>query len=109
MFTNEEVLELGFMAQAIFDLVGAGHTWELPRPDFDSLVWKTEEIDPPSWTDVQSRMEILRHEYAHNQYRRDRLSEYPAYGEQLDMIYHEGIDAWRELIQSIKEKYPKPE
>ena len=30
---------------------------------------------------------------------------YPSVVDQLDMIYHD-IDAWREKIKSIKEKYP---
>jgi hypothetical protein len=37
-----------------------------------------------------------------------RLDEYPPIAEQLDKIFHEGIDAWKAEIQAIKEKYPKP-
>ena len=37
-----------------------------------------------------------------------RLSEYPALAEQLDNIYHNGIDAWEADIAAIKAKYPKP-
>ena len=37
-----------------------------------------------------------------------RLSEYPAIAEQLDNIYHNGIDAWKADIAVIKTKYPKP-
>lgn len=37
-----------------------------------------------------------------------RLSEYPAIAEQLDNIYHNGIDAWKADIKVIKDKYPKP-
>jgi hypothetical protein len=37
-----------------------------------------------------------------------RLSEYPAMSEQLDNIFHNGIDAWKADIQAIKDKYPKP-
>lgn len=37
-----------------------------------------------------------------------RSYEYPPVHEQLDMIYHDP-DAWRELIASIKAKYPKPD
>lgn len=38
---------------------------------------------------------------------RSRLSEYPSIEEQLDQIYHKGIDAWQKNIKSIKDKYPK--
>ena len=37
-----------------------------------------------------------------------RLSEYPAMSEQLDNIFHNGIDVWKADIQAIKDKYPKP-
>ena len=37
-----------------------------------------------------------------------RLSEYPAIAEQLDNIYHNGLNAWKADIKVIKDKYPKP-
>jgi len=37
-----------------------------------------------------------------------RISEYPAIAEQMDNIYHNGIDAWKADIKVIKDKYPKP-
>ena len=36
-----------------------------------------------------------------------RVSEYPSVVDQLDKIYHEGIDAWKSDIKTIKDKYPK--
>jgi len=36
-----------------------------------------------------------------------RLSEYPSFGEQFDKLYHEGFDAWKQSIKTIKDKYPK--
>lgn len=34
--------------------------------------------------------------------------EYPSIEDQLDYIYHHGIDKWRdEMIKPIKDKYPK--
>ena len=44
-----------------------------------------------------------------NAYIQKRLDEYPAWGAQLDKIYHNGIDAWKANIKKIKDKYPKPE
>tara|TARA_B100000767_G_scaffold251187_1_gene253982 strand:- start:888 stop:1169 length:282 start_codon:yes stop_codon:yes gene_type:complete len=38
-----------------------------------------------------------------------RMAEYPAWGAQLDNIYHNGIDDWKADIKKIKDKYPKPE
>lgn len=42
-------------------------------------------------------------------YKEQRASAYPPLAEQLDKIYHDGIDAWKADIQAIKDNYPKPE
>jgi len=36
-----------------------------------------------------------------------RLEEYPTIGEQLDEIYHNGIDAWKVIIKKVKDDNPK--
>ena len=36
-----------------------------------------------------------------------RREEYPPIEDQLDKIYHSGIDAWKADIKAIKDKYPK--
>ena len=41
-------------------------------------------------------------------YQSKRVAEYPPLEEQLDKIYHSGIDAWKADIKAIKDKYPKP-
>ena len=40
-------------------------------------------------------------------YTEARRAEYPPLEEQLDKIYHSGIDAWKADIKTIKDKYPK--
>ncbi len=40
-------------------------------------------------------------------YTEARAAEYPPIVDQLDKIYHEGIDAWKADIKVIKDKYPK--
>ena len=41
-------------------------------------------------------------------YKYKRASEYPEIADQLDDIYHNGIDAWKATIKTTKDKYPKP-
>ena len=41
-------------------------------------------------------------------YKSKRRAEYPTIIDQLDKIYHSGIDAWKATIKTIKDKYPKP-
>ena len=38
---------------------------------------------------------------------RKRASEYPSIPDQLDEIYHNGIDSWKAIIKQTKDKYPK--
>ena len=45
---------------------------------------------------------------AANAYKEQRASAYPSIADQLDKIYHEGIDAWKADIAAVKQEYPKP-
>ena len=42
-----------------------------------------------------------------DQYKINRATEYPSIADQLDDIYHNGIDAWKATIKTTKDKYPK--
>lgn len=42
-----------------------------------------------------------------NAYKALRAAEYPAIVDQLDTIFHDGLEAWKEQIQAVKDKYPK--
>jgi len=46
--------------------------------------------------------------YAAPTYKELRAAEYPSIVDQLDKIYHTGIDGWKSDIQVVKDKYPKP-
>ena len=49
----------------------------------------------------------LQAEYDANQYQRDRALEYPSIEDQLDDLFHNGIEGWKASIQAVKDKYPK--
>ena len=36
-----------------------------------------------------------------------RAKEYPSIKDQLDKIYHEGIDEWKKVIKAVKDANPK--
>ena len=63
-------------------------------------------------TIVQSNVDAARTtldaEYAALEYSRNRAEAYPSVVDQLDDIYHNGIDAWKATIKATKDKYPKP-
>lgn len=42
-----------------------------------------------------------------NAYIEKRVAEYPSIPDQLDLLYHGGIDAWKASISAVKAKYPK--
>ena len=37
----------------------------------------------------------------------NRRNDYPSIADQLDDIYHNGIDGWKATIKATKDKYPK--
>ena len=56
----------------------------------------------------QSKVDAARVELAKLDYQAKRQREYPTVVDQLDSIYHNGIDAWKATIKTTKDKYPKP-
>ena len=47
-------------------------------------------------------------EFAKQEYKNKRAYEYPPLVDQLDDIYHNGIDGWKATIKTTKDKFPKP-
>ena len=41
------------------------------------------------------------------QLQENRAADYPSIENQLDDIFHNGLDAWKATIQTTKDKYPK--
>jgi len=75
--------------------------------DIDNIEWHndTPEI---SKADIQTEMDRLQTEYDAQDYARKREAEYPTIADQLDKIYHDGIDSWKEeMILPVKNKFPK--
>jgi len=56
---------------------------------------------------VQSNVDAARVELTKLDYQWKRADEYPSIADQLDDIYHNGIDAWKATIKATKDKYPK--
>ena len=43
-----------------------------------------------------------------NAYKAQRATAYPSIADQLDLLYHGGMDAWKAAIDAVKQEYPKP-
>ena len=42
-----------------------------------------------------------------NAYKSQRAAAYPSMADQLDLLYHGGMDAWKAAITAVKEEFPK--
>lgn len=58
-------------------------------------------------TEKQTIADVEANRIANMTYAEKRQVEYPSIGDQLDDIYHNGIDGWKGTIKTIKDKYPK--
>jgi len=61
----------------------------------------------PSDTEIEQAVIDAHADYASKEYQRQRAQAYPSIADQLDTIYHEGIDAWKATIAAVKQEYPK--
>ena len=55
---------------------------------------------------VAQEIETLNAKFKSTQYQRDRI--YSSIEQQLDEIFHKGLDEWKKTIQAVKDKHPKP-
>ena len=74
--------------------------------DFEQITW-LDGTTPISKADIQAKQAELQTAYDAKDYQRKRAKEYPSIVDQLDDIYHNGIDAWKATIKTTKDKYPK--
>jgi hypothetical protein len=42
-----------------------------------------------------------------NAYKGQRAAAYPSIQDQLDLLYHGGMDAWKAAITAVKQEFPK--
>ena len=62
----------------------------------------------PSEAEINAGLKAMQDAFDAKEYARKRAVEYPSVVDQLDDIYHNGIDAWKTTIKATKDKYPKP-
>ena len=96
------------ITQALKSLI-PGCEFKVENDCYEGITWfEWNEYPQPSQQEVEVEIERLQAEYEHNQYQRDRASEYAPIQEQLDVLYHQGYDGWKASIDEVKNKYPKP-
>jgi hypothetical protein len=82
----------------------AVHADKEGNPDYSLLVWESEDVPKP--TEEEFAVAVAKAQAM--TYRTDRRNAYPPIAEQLDLLFHGGLEAWREQIQAVKDEYPKP-
>ena len=72
----------------------------------DVFTWESG-VTAPTRSELDA--EVLRLQAIEDglEWSRNRSKEYPNVVDQLDDIYHNGIDAWKATIKATKDKYPK--
>tara|TARA_E500000318_G_C3490947_1_gene184314 strand:+ start:544 stop:819 length:276 start_codon:yes stop_codon:yes gene_type:complete len=83
-------------------------TWK----DEHYSVWKEivsrfGQSDYDDETKRAKHMATLKTEWEAVKYKRDRAEAYPSTADQLDDLYHNGIDGWKKTIKAVKDKYAK--
>jgi hypothetical protein len=91
-------------AQALQSL-RPGAQWVLRGDELEWLEQNT--VERPTDEAILEEVDRLQKEYDALQYQRNRAKEYPSIVDQLDDLFHNGIDGWRETIANVKAKYPK--
>ena len=73
----------------------------------DNVVVKDDNGDEVSIVAEDVTAKVTELENANN-YKTARALEYPSIADQLDEIFHNGIDSWKAIIQQVKDDNPKP-
>lgn len=66
-----------------------------PKPNRIETTW-----DGSQWVETEASKAV--------QYQRDRADAYPSWQDQMDLLYHGGLDALKAELKKTKDKYPKP-
>ena len=92
--------------EAIISLVGGGVSSGLTDDGKHEYTYHNGQ-EAPTQAEIDAELKRMQDEYDANQYQRSRALEYPSIPDQLDEIYHNGIDSWKAVIKKTKDKYPK--
>ena len=82
--------------------------WSINHTDSGDVIdWADDKTQQPTDTEIKAEIKKLQTAYDNNAYQRSRATEYPSIENQLDDLYHNGIDGWKTTIKAIKDKHPK--
>ena len=73
----------------------------------DILEWLDTVQTQPTDAEITAEIARLQAAYDAKLYQRQRAAAYPSIPDQLDLLYHGGMDAWKAAITAVKEEFPK--
>ena len=71
------------------------------------IIWIDKNPNNITTDQINIKLAELITTYNNLKYQRERASEYPKIVDQLDELYHNGLDGWKAKIKLIKDKYKK--
>ena len=76
---------------------------------YANLIIHDSSKSKPSEADCTNGLKALQDAWddKNKTYKLNRAKEYPNLIDQLDDIYHNGVDGWKTPIKAVKDKYPK--
>jgi hypothetical protein len=91
------------IAKALLELT-PGAKWVIRD---DVIDWMDTEQTQPTQEELVQKIAEIKYKEEVEAYKEVRFKAYPLISEQLDKIFHEGMDAWKVDIQAIKDAHPK--
>jgi len=73
----------------------------------DILEWLDTVQTQPTDAEITAEIARLQAAYDAKLYQRQRAAAYPSIPDQLDLLYHGGMDAWKAAITAVKQEFPK--
>ena len=73
----------------------------------NKVLWGSWSTDKPTEKSLTDALAKAQSDFDAQAYARNRQADYPSIPDQLDEIYHNGIDSWKAVIKVTKDKYPK--
>jgi hypothetical protein len=106
MALNEKIQ--AYLAQSNISFTAGDYQTGQPEGQEDQVLhWDAKLGAQPTQDQLNSAWAVKEAADAAVAYKAKRAAEYPSIADQLDLLYHNGIDGWKAVIQAVKNKYPK--
>jgi len=75
----------------------------------EQIDWLNTDVSLiPNVESIINEKQRLQEKYDNLEYQRMRKNAYPSMEDQLDVLYHQGYEGWRQVINNVKNEFPKP-